>query len=63
MIHFVTLGNTMTIKVPRMAHVSVPAASQGYRFKYANTRQTVFIARQIYQKPVNHANGGAAFNR
>jgi hypothetical protein len=43
MIHFVTLGNTITINVPTIAHASVPAANQGYRFRYANTRQTVFI--------------------
>jgi hypothetical protein len=43
MIHFVTLGNTITINVPTIAHASVPAANQGYRFKYTNTRQTVFI--------------------
>jgi hypothetical protein len=29
--------------VPMIAHASVPAANQGYRFRYANTRQTVFI--------------------
>src|SRR6187401_2288652 len=63
MIHFVTLRNTITIKVPKIAHVSVPAANHGYRFRYANTRQTVFIARQIYQKPANHANGCATFYR
>jgi hypothetical protein len=62
MIHLVTLGNTITIKVPKIAHVSVPAANQGYRFRYANTRQTVFIAQQIYQNPVNHANGCATLN-
>ena len=33
MIHFVTLGKTITIAVLKMAHVSVPAAIQGYRFK------------------------------
>jgi len=33
MIHFVTLGNTMTINVPRIAHASVPVANQGYRFR------------------------------
>ena len=41
--HFFLLGNTMTINVPMIAHASVPAANQGYRFRYANTRQTVFI--------------------
>jgi hypothetical protein len=33
----------MTINVPMIAHASVPAANQGYRFRYANTRQTVVI--------------------
>ena len=37
----------MTINVPKIAHASVPAANQGYRFRYANTRQTVFIARKF----------------
>src|ERR1043166_8427626 len=45
MIHLVTPGNTMTISVPKMAHASVPAASHGYRFRYPNTRQTVFIGQ------------------
>jgi hypothetical protein len=63
MIHLVTLGNTITINVPTIAQASVPAANQGYRFRYANTRQTVFIAPQIYQKAVSHANGVGALNR
>jgi hypothetical protein len=44
MIHFVAAGKTITISVLRIAQVNVPAAIQGYRFKYAKTRQTVFIA-------------------
>jgi len=44
MIHLATAGKTITIKVPAIAHPSVPAANQGYRLRYVRTRQTVFIA-------------------
>jgi hypothetical protein len=41
----------MTINVPMIAHASVPAANQGYRFRYANTRQTVFIQAKFTRSP------------
>jgi hypothetical protein len=47
----VTLGNTITINVLKIAHVNVPAAIDGYRFKYAKTRQTVFIAYSTSSHP------------
>src|SRR5207249_10860785 len=51
MIHFVVAGKTITISVLKTAQVIVPAAIHGYRFRYAKTRQTVFIQEKRYQSP------------
>jgi hypothetical protein len=37
--------------VLRIAQVNVPAAIEGYRIKYAKTRQTVFIAHTTSMRP------------